>query len=333
MEYPFRNLVFEGGGVKGIAYVGALEILEEHKILKSIKRVGGTSAGAIVALLVGLGYSPCEIEQKLKEVDLKSFMDSDKGIFRDYFRIVSDGHGWCKGNKILKWIEERIEEKGFDKDITFGEIKEYSLKETFFQGTNLSTYRVETFSPQHPECKEMKIKDAVRISMSIPLLFAAVKMNNCFYVDGGLLSNYPVRLFDRQKYVEQFSSEIPLYTQFNESENFRHNDYIFNLETLGFRLDPKSNISIYSGQALPKKEHKIESLFDFTWSIVATLMETQNNVHLSSNDSERTVYIDTLDVSTIDFEITKEKQNELIQSGREGTIRYLEKYKKDVFWR
>ncbi|MCY8277435.1 patatin, partial [Bacillus inaquosorum] len=108
---------------------------------------------------------------------------------------------------------------------------------------------------------------------------------------------------------------------------------IFNLETLGFRLDPKSNISIYSGQALPKKEHKIESLFDFTWSIVATLMETQNNVHLSSNDSERTVYIDTLDVSTIDFEITKEKQNELIQSGREGTIRYLEKYKKDVFWR
>ncbi|MCY8177299.1 patatin-like phospholipase family protein, partial [Bacillus inaquosorum] len=98
MEYPFRNLVFEGGGVKGIAYVGALEILEEHKILKSIRRVGGTSAGAIVALLVGLGYSSCEIEQKLKEVDLKSFMDSDKGIFRDYFRIVSDGHGWCKGN-------------------------------------------------------------------------------------------------------------------------------------------------------------------------------------------------------------------------------------------
>ncbi len=47
MNYPFRKLVFEGGGVKGIAYVGAMEILEENQILQNIHRVGGTSAGAI----------------------------------------------------------------------------------------------------------------------------------------------------------------------------------------------------------------------------------------------------------------------------------------------
>tara|TARA_Y100000815_G_scaffold226384_1_gene214278 strand:+ start:231 stop:413 length:183 start_codon:yes stop_codon:yes gene_type:complete len=45
--YPFRNLVFEGGGVKGIAYSGALAVLEERGILPQIRRVGGASAGAI----------------------------------------------------------------------------------------------------------------------------------------------------------------------------------------------------------------------------------------------------------------------------------------------
>ena len=47
MDYPFRNLVFEGGGVKGIAYVGTMRVLESKGILQNISRVGGTSAGAI----------------------------------------------------------------------------------------------------------------------------------------------------------------------------------------------------------------------------------------------------------------------------------------------
>ena len=43
----FRNLVFEGGGVKGIAYAGAVAVLEDKGILPGIRRVAGTSAGAI----------------------------------------------------------------------------------------------------------------------------------------------------------------------------------------------------------------------------------------------------------------------------------------------
>ncbi len=53
MTYQFRNLVFEGGGVKGIAYVGAIKVLEEKGIMPNIVRVGGTSAGAINAVLRG----------------------------------------------------------------------------------------------------------------------------------------------------------------------------------------------------------------------------------------------------------------------------------------
>ena len=50
MSYCFKNLVFEGGGAKGIAYLGAMEVLEKKDILKNIERIGGASAGAINAL-------------------------------------------------------------------------------------------------------------------------------------------------------------------------------------------------------------------------------------------------------------------------------------------
>ena len=64
MEYPFENLIFEGGGVKGIAYVGVFQELQDREIIGNIKRVGGTSAGAINAVLLSLGYSLQETDRK-----------------------------------------------------------------------------------------------------------------------------------------------------------------------------------------------------------------------------------------------------------------------------
>jgi NTE family protein len=75
MPYHFQNLVFEGGGVKGIAYAGALQVLEAKGILNDIRRVGGASAGAINAVLVGLNYTLTEVESILKTLDFKRFMD------------------------------------------------------------------------------------------------------------------------------------------------------------------------------------------------------------------------------------------------------------------
>ena len=86
MKRQFRNLVFEGGGVKGIAYVGALEVLQKKGILKDIKRVGGTSAGAINALLLALGYSNADQLKILKALNFKNFMDEaeNKRFLRKY---------------------------------------------------------------------------------------------------------------------------------------------------------------------------------------------------------------------------------------------------------
>ncbi|MCW8785879.1 patatin-like phospholipase family protein [Bacillus velezensis] len=335
MGYPFKNLVFEGGGVKGIAYVGVLEVLEDREIgiLNNVQRVGGTSAGAIIALLVSLGYSSKELHQSLSEMDLKQFMDSVGGVVGDTFRLLTDGHGWFKGEKFMKWIEERIEQKGLDKNVTFKEIADNpKYKDIYIQGTNLSTYRVETFSAENPRYADMKIKDAVRISMSIPLFFSAVKMNGCFYVDGGLLSNYPVRLFDRDRYVgDEHSVETELYKEINSSllqpESFNSGKYVYNKETLGFRLETGKNIEIFTGLALPI-EHKIDSFFDFIWSLVATTMEQQANQQLIGDDEDRTVFIDTKDVSSIDFKLSRPRQEELIESGKEGCKAYLAEYKK-----
>ena len=122
-EYAFRNLVFEGGGVKGIAYVGALGVLKEKGVLKNIQRVGGTSAGAINGLLVGLGYTVTEMKEILFKLDFTNFLDDDWGIVRDTKRLV-EKYGWYKGNFFHQWIGNRLKEKAGDADATFKELRE-----------------------------------------------------------------------------------------------------------------------------------------------------------------------------------------------------------------
>ena len=93
MNYPWRNLVFEGGGVKGIAYVGALSVLEGEWIMTQVERVGGTSAGAITATLVALGYTADEIHGIMKGLDFRRLMDDDWGKLRDTGRLLCE-YGW-----------------------------------------------------------------------------------------------------------------------------------------------------------------------------------------------------------------------------------------------
>lgn len=74
------NLVFEGAGIRGIAYCGGLLELEERGMLKGVDRVGGTSSGAITACLVSIGYSPQEIYEVIGDTDFGEFNDG-RGIF------------------------------------------------------------------------------------------------------------------------------------------------------------------------------------------------------------------------------------------------------------
>jgi NTE family protein len=152
MAYPMTNLIFEGGGVKGIAYVGALKKLDEKGVLSNVKRVGGTSAGAIMALLCGLNYSLAEIETILKELDFTKFLDNSWGILRDTERLIKD-FGWYKGDYFRAWVGEIIKNKVGNADATFEAVKglaeSQGFKEMYFVGTNLSTRFSEVFSAEH----------------------------------------------------------------------------------------------------------------------------------------------------------------------------------------
>ena len=140
MAYHFRNLVFEGGGVKGIAYVGALQVLEENGILPAITRVGGTSAGAINAILVGLNFTPQETLRILNKLDFNKFMDDDLGALRDTKRLLNE-FGWHKGDFFRKWISDLIKKKTGNRDATFADVQaqkdQKGFRDMYFMGTNL----------------------------------------------------------------------------------------------------------------------------------------------------------------------------------------------------
>ena len=329
MAYKFKNLVFEGGGVKGIAYVGALEVLEKEKILNKIKRVAGTSAGALIAVLVGLGYTIDELKQILWDIDFHNFMDNSWGLVRNTKRLLND-YGWYKGDFFRNLVGGYIKDKTGNSESTFEDIDKlqkegYPFRDIFLIGSNLSTGYSEIFSNEHTP--NLCVADAARISMSIPLFFAAVRgMRGDVYVDGGLLDNYAIKIFDRTKYVKTNMVRTEYYEEINaalKEKPRKISDYVYNKETLGFRLDAETEIAMFRDNAEPPIR-EIDSFFDYTKALLNTLIDFQNNVHLHSDDWQRTIYIDTLGVSSIDFNITDDKKQALVDSGFKHTQDYLD---------
>ncbi len=148
-----NNLIFQGGGVKGIAYVDALKESVKNRIfnLNNIKRVGGTSAGAITAVLLGVGYNLVEIEELLKKFKFESLLDTDPKGKKHFLALVKSFKsldivavitkvlflnwkcenkdfddikiGFFSGADFLDWIEERIFKKLHIKHATFKDLQ------------------------------------------------------------------------------------------------------------------------------------------------------------------------------------------------------------------
>ena len=118
MNYPFRNLVFEGGGVKGIAYVGAMEVLKKEGILGKIDRVGGTSAGSINAVLFAAGYSNAETLKVVQSLDFNDFRDDSWGALKDLNRLKNE-YGWYKGDYFRDWMGDLLHRKNWQQECLF----------------------------------------------------------------------------------------------------------------------------------------------------------------------------------------------------------------------
>lgn len=317
--------------MKGIAYCGALGILDERGILSKIDRVGGASAGAINATLLALEYTVDEVRDILAGLDFNDFKDDNFGIIRDAKRLLQE-FGWHKGDFFRDWIGKLIEKKTNQPDSTFADLaRRRGSPKLHLVATNLNTRSSEVYS--RDTTPNMPVAEAVRRSMSIPLFFAAVREDENVFVDGGVLDNYPIRLFDREKYVPKRDrprhTTVERYAKANRNLPGNRSLYTYNRETLGFRLDSREEIAVFRDGAGAKRE-KIENFFDYGWSLIQTLMRSQDNRHLESGDWHRTVYIETLGVGTTEFDLDDETKRRLEKSGREGTLRYFDWYDANI---
>ncbi|XP_022096774.1 uncharacterized protein LOC110982574 isoform X2 [Acanthaster planci] len=196
-EYPFENVVFEGGGNKGLAYAGAVRVFENAGLWPNIRRLAGASAGAMWAILLGVGYSSHDVEGFLS-LDLKEFfLDASCGVCSLVPNVMKH-YGWHPASKLYSWFGDRLEDATGCRDITFQQTYDRFNKEICIVVTNVNVMDAEYCHVK--TTPNMSIRMAMRMSMAIPGLFCAVKykrfgVEDC-YVDGGLLCNYPIHCFD-----------------------------------------------------------------------------------------------------------------------------------------
>lgn len=320
----YENLVFEGGGIRGIAYCGALETLQKENALKNLKRVAGTSVGAIQATMVALNYTPDEMATIISDLNLKEFNDGKLIFFGGSHRLWNH-YGWYRGDKLLHWIGHLLHEKTGNSDITFKQLHDLAVekgyKDLYITGTNLSRQSSEMFSREN--YPNMKVKDAVRISVSIPMYYRAAFMDslgnvtyapkkNISYnvlVDGGLLENFPIHVFDSTKYI---------------SSSADSNRYEFNPKTLGIRLDSKDQIIHDQQNKKGLAPFKITGFKTYASAFYNIIIENLNRQKLTSKDWERTISIDTEGVPPRVKRISPKVKEVLIESGRAGAHHFLD---------
>ena len=311
-----KNLVFEGAGIRGIAYAGAVKILETEKILPQVEKVGGTSAGAITAMMIALGYTSQEVQDVLSQTKFHKFNDG-KFLFFGGIHRMRKTYGWYRGKKFTKWIENLIEQKTNNKDITFLELHELGFKDLYAVGTCLNQQKMMVFSRE--TFPQMKIKDAIRISMSIPLYFQAVfidKTGNVFskqnkngtldiVVDGGIIGNFPIEIFDAiEKDAAGNSIRIP------------------NPNTLGIRIDSKEQIEhdYISKELIPLE---INNLKDYITAFYIFTLENLNRNTLTEEDWKRSISISSGEVGPKIKRLSKEQIETLVKNGEEYSVGYF----------
>nr|XP_034302818.1 uncharacterized protein LOC105331199 [Crassostrea gigas] len=193
-QFPFENLVFEGGGIKGLSYLGAIKLLDEIGLRKKIKRCAGTSIGSISALVAVLGFNDEELDE-ISRKNLGSFLDVGKwSIIYNVFQYL----GWQNFTSFYDYIGTLVEKKLGNKDATFRDLYEKTGRELCVVVTNLTVLHEEYFHPK--TTPNIPIRLAIRMSVAIPGLIQPVKCTvngqTGLYCDGAVIMNYPISCFD-----------------------------------------------------------------------------------------------------------------------------------------
>ncbi|GAB2830918.1 patatin-like phospholipase family protein [Ferruginibacter profundus] len=309
-KYDYKNLVLEGGGVRGLAYAGVFSVLEEKNILQHIENVGGSSAGAIAGMLVSIGYSAEEIDSLMIELPVQKFNDGKWGIVGKYKRFKND-FGIYRGGAFERWLQQLVAYKTGNPQLTFEQLHQLHLNNTFYKdfyctGTNLSKQQLEVFS--YTNTPAMPLALAVRISSGVPLYFEPVALDNQlhkikktdstsfvnYYVDGGMLCNYPISMFD---------------TCENNTGNPLTCDKLkFNTQTIGIKLERPQQIDSLNNNSIKIPAYDINKLSEYLSAFSNLLMETLSRKYPGlENERGRTIYVSQGNISS---RVKKTKQQD-----------------------
>lgn len=309
------DLVLEGGGVKGIALAGALEVLEERGY--RVHRVAGSSAGAMAGALAAAGIPARTMVEILRSTDYRSFEDGPwwtRTLLGKGAAILLH-NGIHRGDALTRWVEEQLaRHSALGPDAAFGDLviedpeldldpadpRHHRLVVT---ASDLSAGRLRLLPKDAPEFgidpSALRVAEAVRVSSSIPLFFRPVRWRlpaggAAVLVDGGMLSNFPVSVFDRP------GGEPPRWP------------------TFGIKLSAKPEADF-------GRRNRIRGPLSFGKAVVDTVTGFYDRMHIDAQNAvERTIFIDTAAVRPTQFDLSDEDRELLYRKGREAATEFLD---------
>lgn len=239
-----KNMVFEGGGILGTAYVGALGELSNYINFNKVHHYAGTSAGAIIAAVLACRADINHIKKIMVNADFGKFT---KITFSGIAINLPMTYGIVNGSAFESWFLSIIKDVSGLNNPSLKEI--YELFGTTFTcaATNITTCQAEYFNTDtHPN---MKLLTAVRASMSIPIMFEPVIIDNMMYIDGGQSDNFMIAKFD-SRYTLGFSlKKSRKLVKINSMANYIH--AVINTFVTGSADTLADVIKIHCGEKSP----------------------------------------------------------------------------------
>lgn len=284
--------VFSGGGLKGFALVGAYQVLENQNF--RFKRVAGTSAGAILAAFIAAGYSGKEIEEMLEELDVPSLLDPRKTIlplpFMKWINVYRH-LGLYRGKALEKWFYNKLAAKGV---YTFSDLPMGSLKLVASDLTNGKMLVLpDDLYDYHINANTFSVASALRMSCGIPFFFEPVTLKtgrgDSIVVDGGVLSNFPLWIFDDA-----------------DGRKMR--------PTIGLKLSHRRE------EQCPQKINNGLNLFE---ALFATMKGAHDERYISRRHEKDIIFIPVDDYSATQFDLNEETKETLMEMGRNRTVHFL----------
>jgi NTE family protein len=317
------DLVLAGGGVKGIAHVGA--VAQFLGAGYEFQRVAGASAGSLVGALVAAGMTASRMEEVLMQLDYRRFRDHSP---RDRIPLVGPAlsvlleEGVYEGDYIREWMADQLAALGVR---TFGDLRmkdrgsslppdqQYKLVVMVTDLTRGELVRLPWDYRDHYglDPDEQPVADAVRASSSIPFFFEPVRLRHAngesVLVDGGVLTNYPIDVFDRT------DLKPPRWPTFG----------VTLLPPL-----PAGTAQLFPGVRIFRQAPPLRLLE----SLLTTMVVGHDQTNLAKPwIRDRTVAVPTESVNIVDFGIGRDEQKLLYGNGQQAAKAFLDRWDWDRY--